>query len=429
MPGRTPSRRIPLSLGAAAVIVTCYTLAGAVAAVVPGLDGAGRTLAVGVLLGSLAGVAAWLATPRLVTPPPPRLPEPPLTATHPETQRLLHRLRFDRQLYRALDDAADEHAVHDITARALELMPPPAPGELLLAGGRRGLLVQVSEAGPDGEGPGCPVAESGECAAIRQGRTMRFGSRDDLDACRHLVERDSRPCAAVCVPLRVLGRPAGVLHRVATDADGPSELEVSYVETLAAAVEARLTVLRVAGGSDPATAASGATRPGTARDAGPSGTRVLDHDALRRAMADLSRSLRGFALARCDIDHLSCYAERHGEPAAERARAVLAEAAGRCVRPDDLVGEGGGADLLVVFPDTDHDAAARALERLREEIALACNDRRLPPFTVSFGVVASSLGRQLDELLDQVDVATARAKHLGRNRVAIDEGDDDLLGS
>ena len=428
MPGRTPSRRIPLSLGAAAVIITCYTLAGAVAAIVPGLDGAGRTLAVGVLLGCLAGVAAWLATPRLVAAPPPRLPDPPITVTHPETQRLLHRLRFDRQLYRALDDAHDEHAVHDVTARALELLPPQAPGELLLVGGK-GRLVQVSEAGPDGEGPGCPVADQGDCAAIRHGRTMRFGSRDDLDACRHLVDRDSRPCAAVCVPLRVAGQPAGVLHRVAADPDAPNELEVSYVETLAAAVEARLTVLRVAGGTDPATAAGGATSPGSARTAGPDGPQVLDHDALRRAMADLSRSLRGFALARCDIDHLTDYAERHGEPAAERARAVLAEAAGRCVRPDDLVGEGGGADLLLVFPDTDHDAAAGALERLREEIALACNDRELPPFTVSFGVVASSLGRQLDELLDQVDVATARAKHLGRNRVSIGEGDDDRLGS
>ena len=68
---RAAGRRAPAAIVAASVIITCYTLASAAAALVPGLDDAGKLLAAGVVLGSLAGLAAWLAGPRLGAPAPP----------------------------------------------------------------------------------------------------------------------------------------------------------------------------------------------------------------------------------------------------------------------------------------------------------------------------------------------------------------------
>ncbi|MEZ5232902.1 MAG: diguanylate cyclase [Acidimicrobiales bacterium] len=418
MPGRTPSRRIPVSLAVAAVVIALYSIAGLLAAFVPGLDGAGRTLAVGVMAGCLAGAAAWIAGPRLVTPPPPLLPAPPVAVTQPETQRLLQRLAFDRQLHRALDDAADEDAVHQVAGRALEQMRPAARGEVLLLAGRNDALVQVVEAGPDGEGPGCPVAKGGECAALRLGRTMRFGSRDDLDACPHLVDRDSRPEAAVCVPLRVLGRPAGVLHRLTETGEAPGELEVSYAEGLAAAVSSRLTMLRAAAGEDPAQlgAASGEGAAGRTR------ARVLPLSTVQRSMSELSRTLRGFAVAQLDIDHLDDYARRNGHADAALALDLLAEATARCVRPDDLVGVGNAGELIAVFPDTGLDDARRVLGRVREEVVVACQEHELEPFSVAGGVVESSHAQQLGELFEQLDAALTVSRHHHRPTAAGTEG-------
>ena len=135
MIGRPAARRAPFSVGVAALIISCYVVAGIVAAVVPGLDDAGRTWRWALLLASLAGTAAWLAAPRLGrTGPAPVCRHRPW-ATAPRDRAPRRPLRFDRQLDRALDDADDRPAVLDVTARALETIPPGAPAELLLLGG------------------------------------------------------------------------------------------------------------------------------------------------------------------------------------------------------------------------------------------------------------------------------------------------------
>lgn len=413
MTGRSPSGRAPFSIGATALVLVCYALAATAAALIPGLQGAGQALAVGTLLACLAGIGSWLAAPRLARPAPPLLPDPPLHAQQgwPETQRLAQRLQFDRQLDRALELAEDEAAVGAIITKALQTIPPHAPAEFLLLGGQRRNLIQVVEVGPDGEGPGCPVLRHQDCEAIRRNRTLRFASGDDVDACRHLADRHALGCSAVCTPVRVLGEAIGVLHRTGADGLVASDLEVSYLESLAAKVESRLGLLRLG--------TVNRTRDSGNSDGLDHRTGICSQPALEQKILGLARGLTPFALAQCDIDHFTSYAARHGEGTAEDALRTLGQAALRCLRPHDLLGHGGGDEFLAVFPETSAGDAARALERLRVELLLEQTYHNQPPFTVSFGIIESSFGRSLDELLVQADAAAALAKQLGRNRVAL----------
>ncbi len=396
----------------------CYLAAATVAAVVPGLQGAGAVLITGTLLASLAAIAVWLAAPRLrnATPAPPVLARPPTRVLFagpsmrtkepfPETERLAHRLRFDQQLERALGDAEDRRALAEVVTRALGVVPPEAPAEWLQLGSRGRALIQVAEIGPDGEGPGCPVIDPDHCEAIRRDRTLRFHG-DELDACRHLVDRSPEPCSAVCIPVRVQGEARGVLHRTGDEGRAPGDLEVGYLESMAAKLGSRLAVLSLQ---------SSDVSNGTIDRL----TGLLSADGLEAKIRQLARDMTPFALAQCDIDHFSEYAQRYGHAGADEAMCTLSRAALRCLRPDDLLGRGRGDELLAVFPATTPTAARGALERLREELLLELTASHQAPFTVSFGVIESSFGRSLDELLVQVDAAAALAKQLGRNRVVL----------
>lgn len=395
MTARKGARRAPFSLGAAAVIMGCYTVAGGVAALVPGLHGAGRTIAAGLLAASLAGIAAWLAAPRLAAPAPPLLPAPPLRQLFPETERLAQRLEFDRQLDRAIERADTEPAVYELAGRALASVPPVAPGELLVLGGKRQLLVQVAEAGPDDEGPGCPAAEASQCEAMRRNRTMRWRSSDDLDACPHLADRDMVPCSAVCIPIRILGEPIGVLHRTAPLEAPLGDLEVSYLEAIGSRVESRLSVLRLA--------------PEREESADTDG--VLSAAAIERRMAALLCSLTRFTAVRCDAEHLEDYEARYGEEATQTAMRTFERAAQRVIRPDDSLGRLSEDARLLVFPELPASDAQRVLGRLSEELALQLNAAGLAPLTVGFGIVPAEPGTSVELLLDQLDAAVNTAAH------------------
>ena len=389
MPAREGSRRISLCLGAVALVLGCYAAAAGVAAVVPVLGGAGRLVAAGVVAGCLGGTVTWIAAPRLAGPRPPTLPPPPIVALPPETERLRRRIDLDRQLDRALGGTTDPAGVHDVVRRALTASAAPASrSELLLADGPQGYLVQVAEAGPDGEGPGCPVAGTAQCEALRRERTLRWASSDALDGCPHLADRDRTVCSAVCVPVRLAGRPAGVLHRTDTVDEPATELDVNFLEALAGRIEARLAVLHLTGD-----------------DTGPAaGHGLRDHDGVARTAAALLRANRPFTLARCDVTAPAAAAGPDPSPATLDA---VARVALRVLRPDDVVGRGADGALLVVFPGTAADHARRVLDRLREEIVLELAGAELPPVRLAVGVVTGGAAGSTDELFAALDAAVA----------------------
>jgi diguanylate cyclase (GGDEF)-like protein len=79
----------------------------------------------------------------------------------------------------------------------------------------------------------------------------------------------------------------------------------------------------------------------------------------------------------------------------------------------------GGEEFVIVMPGADIARSAPILHRLRERLAGALADAQLPTFTVSLGLVDSSSGNELNELIKLADRALMRAKSDGRDRVVI----------
>ena len=146
-------------------------------------------------------------------------------------------------------------------------------------------------------------------------------------------------------------------------------------------------------------------------------TGLLNRRSFENRAQDLIRRGVPFSLAMGDLDHFKKLNDTHGHEAGDRALRLFASTVKSSLRPGDNAARYGGEEFLLVFPDSAADHAIAAVERLREELALAVNGGGTPPFTASFGVADRSHGNTLDEVLKHADDALMLAKRDGKNRV------------
>lgn len=144
--------------------------------------------------------------------------------------------------------------------------------------------------------------------------------------------------------------------------------------------------------------------------------RGLEH-ALRTEFARHRRSGRAFALVLADVDHFKRINDEHGHDAGDEVLASIAQALQKSCRASDIVGRYGGEEFLLLMPETPHEGAVVACEKLRAAIAA------LPgrvPVSMSFGIVprAADFG-VAEQALKAADQALYRAKAEGRNRCCV----------
>lgn len=140
------------------------------------------------------------------------------------------------------------------------------------------------------------------------------------------------------------------------------------------------------------------------------------HQALQRAR----RYRTPLALIITDIDHFKMINDTYGHHFGDVVLRDFAATLSASVRNVDLVGRWGGEEFVVLAPDTHHEEALQAAERMR--LAIAGTPTRLAGhacgYTASFGVASLQMGAPtLEALLANADKALYRAKHNGRNRV------------
>src|SRR5688572_25569905 len=91
------------------------------------------------------------------------------------------------------------------------------------------------------------------------------------------------------------------------------------------------------------------------------------------------------------------------------------------VRGGDLIARMGGEEFLIVFAHATQEWAYEACERLR--VAVQEHDwaqiAEGLAVTVSIGLCVGTAPVEAAQLLEQADAALYRAKHDGRNRVAL----------
>jgi two-component system cell cycle response regulator len=126
---------------------------------------------------------------------------------------------------------------------------------------------------------------------------------------------------------------------------------------------------------------------------------------------------RPLSVAIIDIDHFKSINDRYGHAAGDEVLVAVATALRTHLRAEDHLGRLGGEEFLALLPDTDEDAGARVMEKLRSEVgaAPAVHDGRPLSVTVSIGT-ATWDDELPQELLHRADEALYAAKAAGRDR-------------
>ncbi|MBA5605013.1 diguanylate cyclase [Duganella sp. FT3S] len=154
-------------------------------------------------------------------------------------------------------------------------------------------------------------------------------------------------------------------------------------------------------------------------------------DVLRSEWARARRAGQPLAVLMIDVDYFKRYNDRYGHQTGDDCLIRVAQALrGGARRAADLVARYGGEEFAIVLPNAGAAEAAEVGQALRAAIAqLAIAHAEAPGAIVTISVgVASAEGHGVtdtDALLRLADAALYRAKHLGRNRVVLnDEGQE-----
>lgn len=316
--------------------------------------------------------------------------------------------RFLRDVGEAFEMASDDDELVAVAALALRDAGPGA-AELLVADASNAHVERLVVAA-DRPAPGCGLTTPHSCPAVRRGHTLKFSDPNGLSACPRLRERNlDDGVIATCVPINVLGAPSAVLHAVVrTDQldEGEATAGVKVLEGVAVRFGTRLGMLRAISQSR------------LQADTDPL-TGLLNRRAMENQVREMRNEVTSFSVAMADLDHFKDLNDTYGHDTGDRALRLFSRVLRSAFREADIVARYGGEEFVIVLPGADVSRAAPILHRLRERLAEALADAQLPTFTVSLGLVDSSAGQDLSELVQLADRALMQAKTDGRDRVVI----------
>ena len=304
------------------------------------------------------------------------------------------------RMHSAFEMALTEDAALATTGRALREELPDWRAEVLLADSSAAHVQRATCTHPDAEEPSCAVTTPMDCPAIRRGSSLVFDDPTAYDTCPQLRGRDLEGGAALCTPLKVMGKSVGILHAIAPYT--PSPHDIRRVNTITQTSGDRVGVLR----------AFETTRTQAERD---SLTGLLNRRSLEKQVKDLALAGTSYSVAFCDLDHFKRINDTHGHAAGDRALRVFGETLSEAFRPTDLVGRWGGEEFVAVLLETDPEEAANALERVQATLAMTLLTGDAPRYTFSAGV-SGELG-SFEDTVARADEALLEAKRQGRNRV------------
>ena len=127
------------------------------------------------------------------------------------------------------------------------------------------------------------------------------------------------------------------------------------------------------------------------------------------------------AVLMADLDYFKKVNDSFGHDAGDQVLKKFVKVAGSALRRCDMLCRWGGEEFMVLLRGTVLDEAMEVANRIRSRV----ENIIFPPYessgqlTVSIGAASSPPFRQFEQILKDADQALYRAKHEGRNRVAV----------
>lgn len=308
---------------------------------------------------------------------------------------------FSRQLSEVLDMADTEVDTYEVVSRGMAAISQDMAMELLVADSSRAHLERATI--HPGCGPSnCTVESPYGCMAVRRGNPITFESSEALNACVRLRDRDEGPVSAVCVPLSFMGRSLGVLHATGPSGQAVHPRIVSQLTTLGILAGSRIGTVR----------AFERTQVQASTDVL---TGLLNRRSLESRVRRFSLSPYGVVLA--DLDHFKRLNDTLGHDAGDRALKMFADVVKRSVRERDHAARWGGEEFMIVLEGRDATAGVEVVERIRTNLAAACQGGKgVPTVTASFGIADTTMGNAFEQIIRIADDALYQSKEKGRDR-------------
>lgn len=143
-------------------------------------------------------------------------------------------------------------------------------------------------------------------------------------------------------------------------------------------------------------------------------------EAATRAIALAQRNRKPLAMVVSDLDGFKALNDSQGHIAGDKALRSFADLLVMATRRGDIVGRMGGDEFGLLLVDSDAQAAAMVMERVRSETQYVAIDGIASALSASFGI--TQIGpddRVLDDLVRRADAALYDAKRAGRDRIGI----------
>ncbi|MBS0446608.1 MAG: GGDEF domain-containing protein [Proteobacteria bacterium] len=149
-------------------------------------------------------------------------------------------------------------------------------------------------------------------------------------------------------------------------------------------------------------------------------------DGFTRPLGELVRAHQEeVSLCMIDVDHFKQVNDRHGHRVGDDVLKAVGQLLGARLRDGDCLARLGGEEFLVLLRNCNVSRARRVAESLRHNVAASQihTDAGEVPVTVSVGVAQWADDEDFDAVVGRADRALYEAKHSGRDRVEIDQGD------
>lgn len=311
-----------------------------------------------------------------------------------------------------LQGASDAQELYEITAATFRRLFPGLSGLLYVIRASRDHAEMVAQWGSI-VAPNDPAPTPHSCWSVRRHSPYAMEDLRQGLRCPHI----GRPSGAedmhgLCVPLSAHGEVVGWLSLQGEGAGriADESLAVRLCEQLSLALaNVRLREsLRHQAVRDPLT--------------GLFNRRYLE-ESLTREIARCQRRQQPLAVLMIDVDHFKAFNDRHGHAMGDAALSSFARMLKDRCRPEDIACRYGGEEFTLILPETDLESAIARAEDIRAGatmVRIANADGAALRISVSVGVaLMPDHGDAGLELMRAGDRALYRAKHEGRDRVAV----------